>query len=404
MPETVIKLPDIGEGIAEAEISEWMVDVGDQILEDDPLVAVLTDKATVEIPSSVSGRVTWRAGDPGDTLAIGAPLVRIEVAGAGEGDPEPEGGGKEAPGDSETGVVVPRDKTTPEAPALSKGRALAAPAVRRRAADLGIDLAAVPGSGPDGQVTHADLDRRLASGGYRPLPAADDTVVETPVIGLRRKIAEQMALSHAHIPQITIVEETDVTELERLRARLNADGAGEGTRLTLLPFLIRAIVLARDAAPQVNARYDDGAGVLHRFDAVHAGIATQTERGLVVPVLHHAEALSVPDMAAGIARLADSARDGSIAREALGGATITITSLGPLGAVASTPLVNHPEVAIVGVNRKQIRPLWDGRAFVPREMMNLSASFDHRIVDGWDAASFVARLKTLIETPALLFV
>lgn len=399
MPEITIKLPDIGEGIAEAEISEWMVEVGQWVQEDEPLGVVLTDKAAVEIPASTSGRLLWRAGEPGDKLAIGAALVRLEVAADGETPDGPEADETPAPAaEADPPPAPPPVETTPASPST---RVLAAPAVRQRARDLGLDLASIDGTGPDGRITHADLDRRLVLSG--PLPAKAEGITETRVIGLRRQIAEQMARAHARIPQITIVEEIDVTELERLRGQMNAERSGDQPKLTLLPFLIRGMNVARTQSPEVNARYDDDAGVLRQYDAMHVGIATQTERGLLVPVLRHTEAQTVWQIAAGIARLASAARDGLASREELSGSTITVTSLGPLGAVATTPIVNHPEVAIIGVNRKQVRPHWDGRAFVPREMMNLSASFDHRIVDGWNAARFIARLKTCFETPALLF-
>ncbi|EPX75588.1 Dihydrolipoamide acyltransferase component of branched-chain alpha-keto acid dehydrogenase complex [Salipiger mucosus DSM 16094] len=275
--------------------------------------------------------------------------------------------------------------------------------MRKRASDLGLDLAEVTGTGPEGRVTHADLDRHLTRGAAPAPRRASDGVTETRVIGLRRKIAEQMTRAHAAIPAITIVEEVDVTELERLRAKMKDERGEARARLTLLPFLIRAMDLSRRVAPQVNAHYDDVEGVLREFAAVHVGVATQTEKGLMVPVMRHAEACSLWDMAAEIARLAEGARAGKLGREELGGSTVTITSLGALGAVASTPIINHPEVAIVGVNRKAIRPVWDGNRFAPREVMNLSASFDHRVVDGWDAARFVARMKELLEVPALLF-
>ncbi|WP_068111924.1 dihydrolipoamide acetyltransferase family protein [Tropicimonas marinistellae] len=414
MAEQVIKLPDIGEGIAEAEISEWAVAIGEWINEDDIIGVVLTDKAAVEIPSSASGKVVWRAGEPGDMLPIGAPLVKIETAAqddAAHPDPAPE---EATPSAEDTLAEADQEATgrseppepAPGTPAAAKGKARAAPAVRKRAADLGIDLSRLSGTGPEGRVIHADLDRELAGAGTgiaTPARDGDDGIHETKIIGLRRKIAEQMSIAHARIPQITIVEEIDVTELERLRSQMNADRAETSPKLTLLPFLIRGVVAARTVAPQVNARFDDEAGTLSRYDAVHFGIATQTESGLVVPVLRHADARTVPQLASEIVSLAAGARAGTLSREELAGSTITVTSLGPLGAIATTPIINHPEVAIVGVNRKQVRPQWDGRSFVPREMMNLSASFDHRIVDGWDAATFIARLKVLLETPALLF-
>ena len=407
MSEIVIKLPDIGEGIVEAEISEWNARIGDLINEDDVIGVVLTDKAAVEIPSSVSGKVLWRAGDEGDMLAIGAPFVKIDVteAKAKTAAQKTTGAGKKKKAKS-TEKKNPKIETVkPAEPqrktnARSSTKVLAAAAVRKRAADLGVDLSAVTGSGPEGRVTHTDLDRRIADGSF---VSGGDTVTQTKVVGLRRKIAEQLSIANANIPSITIVEETDVTELERLRTQMNADRDDAQPKLSMLPFLVRGVIVARDAAPQVNARYDGEAGILSTHEAVHFGIAAQTDRGLMVPVVRHAEGRSVWNIAAEIERLSKGARDGSLSRSELMGSTITITSLGPLGALASTPIINQPEVAIVGINRKQVRPFWDGRNFQPREMMNISASFDHRIVDGWDAAVFVARFKQLIETPALLF-
>lgn len=407
MSEIVIKLPDIGEGIAEAEITEWQVEVGDWINEDDLLCVVMTDKAAVEIPSSAAGRVLWLAGHPGDMLAIGAPLVKISDEPAVETEPE-----SDPPADTETELsetsqaeraqTAPADNETQ--PPVARTRTLAAAAVRARARDLGLDLAGIPASGPQGRVTHADLDRHLSASGSKPVSAPDGGITEIKVIGLRRKIAQQMARANERIPRITIVEEIDVTELETLRARMNDENAQDQPRLTILPFVIRGMIGARDAAPQINARYDDDAEILYRHDAMHIGVAVQTERGLMVPVLRQAQRRPVREIAAEITRLADAARDGSLARDELAGSTVTVTSLGPLGAIATTPIINAPEVAIVGLNRIQTRPLWDGHTFVPRKVMNVSASFDHRIVDGWDAAHFVARLKTLLETPALIFV
>ena len=405
MSEIVIKLPDIGEGIAEAEISEWHVKIGDWINEDDAIGVVLTDKAAVEIPSGVSGKVLWRAGEEGDMLAIGAPFVKIDATGITEANSEAtdrtsKGEAKKTEKKSPKAKKVRPAATESKTSVRSSAKVLAAPTVRKRAADLGVDLSLITGSGPEGRVTHADIDRQIAGGST---VSARDAITETKVVGLRRKIAEQLSIANANIPAITIVEEIDVTELERLRAQMNADRDDPQPKLTMLPFLVRGVVVARDAAPQVNARYDDDAGILSTHEAVHFGIATQTDRGLMVPVMRHAESRSVWDIAAEIERLATGARDGSLSHEELSGSTITVTSLGPLGAIASTPIINQPEIAIVGINRKQVRPHWDGREFQPREMMNISASFDHRIVDGWDAATFVARFKQLLETPALLF-
>lgn len=406
-----IRMPDIGEGIAEAEIAEWLVAIGEAIREDAPLVAVMTDKATVEIPSPVAGRVLWLAGQPGDVLAVGAELIRLEVEGAGNGDaqaaqapapaqtPEPEPAPAVASPSPPPAVPGP----APAVPLRGAGeRPLAAPSVRGRAREAGVDLRQVRGSGPGGRITHADLDAFIASGGLPPAagPQPDTTVEEIRVIGLRRRIAENMARANA-IPHITIVEEVDATALEDLRARMNAESRPE--KLTPLAFIARAIVRAVRDQPLLNAHHLADEGLIRRFGAVHLGIAAQTPSGLMVPVLRHAEALSLRETAAGIARLAQATRDGTARREELSGSTITVTSLGALGAIATTPILNAPEVAIVGVNRLAVRPLWTGAAFEPRRMMNLSCSFDHRVIDGWDAAVFVQRLKGLLEAPALIF-
>lgn len=425
-----IRMPDIGEGIAEAEIAEWLVAPGETVREDDPLVAVMTDKATVEIPSPVTGKLVWQAGQPGDVLAVGAELVRLEVDGAGNvagGAPDAEAPPRDAapepvgaiPAEEKPAGKDPAQDAPPTAPPPSAPRAgvppaaaplrpagekpLAAPSVRARARDAGVDLRLVRGSGPAGRITHDDLETFIASGGL-PAPAGprpDETVEEIRVIGLRRKIAERMEAA-SRVPHITIVEELDATALEALRARMNA--AAKGPRLTPLAFIARAVVAALRDQPMLNAHYDAEAGLIRRFGGVHLGLAAQTPAGLMVPVLRHAEARDLRDIAAEIARLAQAAKDGTAKREELTGSTITITSLGALGAIATTPILNVPEVAIIGVNRLATRPHWTGSAFEPRQMMNLSCSFDHRVIDGWDAAVFVARLKELLETPALIFV
>ncbi len=442
MAEHVIKMPDVGEGVAEAELVEWHVAVGDLVREDAILAAVMTDKATVEIPSPVEGKVSWLGAEIGDTVAVGSALVKIEIAGdapASEGKlepapetPAPAGEAKPeaaATQPSETSPSAPSKPTSSKpapteparkpafagpgltgAPRPEGERPLASPAVRLRAREAGVDLRQVAGSGPAGRISHDDLDAFIARGsapaaaGLRPNMAIE----EVKVVGLRRRIAEKMQIAKARIPHITYVEEIDVGALEDLRGKLNAekrpDGASGQAKLTLLPFLARAIVKAVAEQPQINAIYDDEAGIVHRHGGVHIGIAAQTPSGLVVPVLRHAEARDLWDCAAEIGRLAEAARSGTATREELTGSTITITSLGALGGVATTPVINHPEVAIVGVNKMMVRPMWDGTQFVPRKMMNLSSSFDHRVVDGWDAAVFVQRLKTLIETPALIFV
>lgn len=416
-----ILMPDVGEGIAEAELAEILIPIGDELREDDVFASVMTDKATVEIPSSVSGKVVWYAGTEGDTIAIGAPLVKIEVDGPGnEGEiavadvpeiPEPIEEVAEAPELNPAPlepVAPPRlvVNAVPAPPRAKGDKPVASPAVRRRALDAGVDLRQVSGSGPAGRITHEDLDHFNANGGAVTAPkgpAPDTSIKEIKIIGLRRKIAERMAEAKRHIPHITIVEEVDMTSLGKLRESLNAE-RGDKPKLTILPFLMRAMVTALKEQPNLNARYDDEAGIVREYGAAHIGIATQTPGGLMVPVVRHCEARSIWDMAGELSRVANAARDGIATREELSGSTISITSLGKLGAIATTPIINRPELAIVGVNKMQTRPLWNGSEFVPRQVMNLSSSFDHRIIDGWDAAVFVQRLKTLLETPAMIFV
>jgi 2-oxoisovalerate dehydrogenase E2 component (dihydrolipoyl transacylase) len=426
-----IRLPDVGEGVAEAEIVEWHVKVGDPVRQDDVIVAVMTDKATVEIPSVVSGTVVWLGGQVGDKLAVGSDLVRLEVAGEGNVAAEPAARVAQTIAPAKPASrPPPRALSEPSSPATSATAArtapatpahapspaprrlpsgekpTAAPSVRRRAREAGIDLRAVAGSGPAGRITHEDLDAHLSRGRATANGARrkDTSVKEIKIVGLRRKIAERMALANSRIPHITIVEEVDMTHLEGLREELNSPRGEQEGRLTLLPFLIRAIVSAVREQPQFNAHFDDEAGVITQFGGVHVGIATQTPSGLMVPVVRHAEANSLWDNAREIARLAGAAREASAERGELSGSTITITSLGPLGGVATTPIINRPEVAIIGVNKMSIRPWWDGQQFVPRKMMNISSSFDHRVIDGYDAALFVQKLKTLLEKPAMLFV
>ena len=423
------RLPDIGEGIAEAEIVAWHVAVGDMVAEDGRVADLMTDKATVEMESPVSGRVISVAGDVGDVIAIGSPLVVIETegdeaeagAGAGAGvlsDPvapsvEPSllqgrGLGERA---EDTAPAVPLSPTfSPEGEreqVAHVSKVLASPAVRARAEALGIDLADVKPS-EEGRVRHADLDQFLAynaGGGYRAAGAArkDETV---RVIGLRRRIAENMAAAKRHIPHFTYVEECDVTALEEMRAQLN-DGRGAKPKLTMLPLLITAICKTLPDYPMLNARYDDEAGVVTRHGAVHLGMATQTPGGLMVPVIRDAQGRNVWQLANEIVRLADAARSGAARVGDLSGSTLTVTSLGPLGGVATTPVINRPEVAIIGPNRIIERPMFvpdgmGGERVAKRKLMNLSISCDHRVVDGWDAASFVQALKRLIETPVLL--
>jgi 2-oxoisovalerate dehydrogenase E2 component (dihydrolipoyl transacylase) len=404
----VIKMPDIGEGIAEVELVVWRVQPGDAVAEDQILADVMTDKATVEIPSPVAGTVLALGGAEGEVLAVGAELIRIEIAGAGGTEATAPAKTPPAPATPVAAAPVPRAAAA-AAPTRSVGdRPIASPALRRRAWELGIDLNTVAGSGPGGRIMNADLDAHAAGAAPvsvpAPAPAAAPADQQLRITGLRRKIAQKMQESKRRIPHFTYVEEIDVTELEALRARLNARHGAERGRLTLLPLLARAIVLGVREFPQVNARFDDEAGVVTRVAAVHLGVATQTDAGLMVPVLRDAGSRDLWANAAEIARLAEAARSGKALRDELSGSTITLTSLGALGGIVSTPVINHPEVAIVGVNRIVTRPVIREGAIVARQMMNLSSSFDHRVVDGMHAAQFIQALRALLECPALLFV
>jgi 2-oxoisovalerate dehydrogenase E2 component (dihydrolipoyl transacylase) len=436
MGRYVFKLPDVGEGTAEAEIVAWHVKVGDTIEEDQNLVDVMTDKATVEMTSPVSGKVISLHGEPGQMAAVGSALVELEVEGAGNAagngaaNPVPTPKEKKdslAPGGGEgrgEGASAPTHSEPPKSlrepphpsPLPLRGRGeptartfgdkpLASPAVRQRARDLGIELQYVPGSGPAGRITHTDLDAYMQSGGTaaRPTQVKRDGIEEVKVIGLRRKIAEKMQESKRRIPHYAYIDEVDMTELEELRAHLNKTKRADQPKLNVLPFLIRALVRVLPDYPQINARFDDEAGVVHRYAAVHVGIATQTANGLIVPVVRHAEARDVWDLADEIARLAQLTREGKASRDDLSGSTITITSLGALGGLATTPVINHPEVAIIGPNAIIDRPVVKNGQIVVRKMMNLSSSFDHRVVDGFDAAEFIQRVKAMLEHPATLF-
>ncbi|AGH48071.1 branched-chain alpha-keto acid dehydrogenase subunit E2 [Sphingomonas sp. MM-1] len=430
MARFTFKLPDIGEGIAEAEIVAWHVAVGDVVEEDQPLADMMTDKATVEMTAPVAGKVVEIGGGVGDMLAIGSALAIFEVEGevaetveAVASAPQPafEAAPNEAaqvvkpdpvpeprpapvaavPATSEA-AVAPAPAPAPTSEAEHGRKPLASPAVRQRARDLGIDLALVKPAQGD-RVRHADLDAFLTyNQGYRPAghARADEAI---RVIGMRRRIAENMAASKRHIPHFTYVEEIDVTKLEDLRADLNAT-RGNRPKLTMLPLLIVAICKALPDFPMINARYDDEAGVVTRHGAVHLGMATQTDAGLMVPVIRDAQDRNVWQLADEIRRLADAARNGKAKSEELSGSTLTLTSLGPLGGIATTPVINRPEVAIIGPNKMVERPVIRDGEIAVAKLINLSISCDHRVVDGWDAASFVQALKRLLETPALLFV
>lgn len=422
----VFKLPDVGEGTAEAELVGWHVKVGDAVEEDQIIADIMTDKATVEITSPVAGTVVALYGEPGKSVPVGGPLVAFDVEGRGNVS-TPVAAPKPAPKPAENATAASAAVSTaqraPSATAPSKpvpaltGRApgerpSASPAVRNRARELGVDLTFVPGSGPAGRITHEDLDGFIARGGSQPASAPSgggstyakaQGTTEVKIIGLRRKIAEKMAESVRRIPHITYVEEIDMTAVEELRAHLNATKSKDQPKLNVLPFIARAIVVALRDQPQINATYDDEAGVLTQYAPVHLGIAAQTPNGLMVPVVRHTEARDPYDTALEIARVSGAAKDGSAKREELSGSTITITSLGTLGGVVHTPIINHPEVAIVGPNKIAERVVVKDGQMVVRKMMNLSSSFDHRIVDGHDAAVFVQRIKGLLENPATLW-
>ena len=420
----IIKMPDIGEGIAEVELVDWHVKPGDVVAEEQILADVMTDKASVEIPSHVAGKVVALTGKPGDVIAVGSEIIRLEVEGKGNVD-------EAAPVAAATKPTPPAPKLAPAparpapapAPTLSlassrpeprpeSDKPLAAPAVRRRAKELGIDLAGVSGSGPDGRITQEDLEGlggrgntlrfAVPGGGKIGVPRHGEESV--PVIGLRRKIAEKMQDAKRRIPHFTYVEEIDVTALEAARVELNARWKSQRGHLTMLPFLMHAIVRTLPEYPEINARFDDDNGTLTKYGPVHIGIATQTPNGLMVPVVRNAEARDLWSCASEVARLAEAARNGKASREELLGSTITITSLGPLGGIVTTPVINYPEVAIVGVNKVVERPVVRDGLVVVRKIMNLSSSFDHRIVDGLRAAQFVQGLRAYLEAPSTLFV
>ena len=411
----VFILPDIGEGVVEGEVVQWHVSVGDAVKEDDPIVDVMTDKASVTIPSPVNGVVSSLSGGVGDMIAVGSTLVEFdsddtppaaepvaatepEVEAASEPEPEPE--------------PEPASEPDPEpapAPAAPSGRALASPALRRRAREAGIDIAQISGSGPSGRIRNADLDAFIAADGSvtGTEPTAQSAkrtdVTEVKVVGLRRKIAEQMTTSKTRIAHFSYFEEADVTELETLRRTLNASRDVTQPKLTYLPFIMLALSKIMPDHPECNATYDDQAGVVMRHGAVHIGIATQTERGLYVPVVKHVEAMDAWQAAEEMQRVAGAARDGTASLDDLTGSTFTITSLGRDGGLGATPIINHPEVAILGVHKAREMPVVRDGQIVVRRIMNLSSSFDHRVVDGADGAALIQHLKRMLENPALIF-
>ncbi len=402
MSEYVFKLPDLGEGTVESEIGEWFIKVGDQVNEEDVVGTMMTDKAAVELSSPVSGRVVKLAGEPGDIVAVGAALVTFETDATAVA---PDDG---ATAESDAVAATPAPVAAPETPARPRAagrqRIVTSPAIRRRAKEAGIDLSTVQGSGPGGRITRADFDALVAGGGaIEPTSVKPSNEVrEIKVIGLRRIIAERMSAAKREIPHFAYVEELDITELEALRRHLNEQSPDD--RLTLLPFLGLALIRALREFPQCNATYDKDRNVVLQYDAVNLGVATQTPDGLKVPVVHHAETLDLKGLAREMKRVAAAARDNSAKKSELMGSTITITSLGKLGGIASTPVINAPEVGIIGVNRAVERPMVVNGQIAVRLMMNLSSSFDHRFVDGYDAAAMIQRIREMLEHPATIFI
>ncbi|MAK64511.1 MAG: branched-chain alpha-keto acid dehydrogenase subunit E2 [Maricaulis sp.] len=415
MSEYRYKMPDVGEGIVEAEIVEWHVKEGDTVTEDQHVLDVMTDKATVEIPCAVNGTVTKLVGAPGDVIAVGTEIMFIATEGAAPAEEEaPAEAPQEEPKPAAKKPVEPEvSAAAPSVASRPSGeRPLASPAVRKRALDAAIDLGVVPGTGPAGRITHDDLDDfiksggRLAarSGGGSAIRAPRTSVTEEKVIGLRRRISDNMSRAQRTIPDIAYVEEIDVTALEELRAHLNANRSDDQPKLTFIPFLVLALTKALPDTPQANAHFDGEAMVLTKHEAVHCGIAAATPNGLMVPVIKHAESLDIWQIASELSRLGQAAREGKASKDELSGSTITITSLGAIGGLVTTPILNAPETAIIGVNKMQTLPRFDADGqVVPRKLMNLSSCFDHRIVDGYDAAMLIQRVKSLLENPATLF-
>jgi 2-oxoisovalerate dehydrogenase E2 component (dihydrolipoyl transacylase) len=412
MSEYIFKLPDLGEGTVESEIAEWFIAVGDQVSEEDVVGTMMTDKAAVELSSPVSGKVVKLAGEPGDIVAVGAPLVVFET----DAEAVTETAAAEpAPVAAEEPQPEPEPAPAPAAPemqsaTLDRKRVMTSPAIRRRAKDMGVDLGLVPGSGPGGRITRTDFDQYLKRHAAAGIPAAAPAAAapaaktkEVKVIGLRRIIAERLSEAKREIPHFAYVEEIDITELEALRRHLNSKKDDPAQRLTLLPFLGLALIRALRDFPQCNTTYDKARNVLLRHGAVNLGIATQTPDGLKVPVVHNAHGLPIDVLAAEIRRVSQAAKDNSAKKEELSGSTITITSLGKLGGIVSTPVINQPEVAIIGVNRAVERPVVVNGQVAVRLMMNLSSSFDHRFVDGYDAAAMIQSIKEMLEHPATIF-
>jgi len=406
MSEYTFKLPDLGEGTVEAEIAEWMVRVGDQVNEEDPVCAMLTDKAAVELTAPVSGKVLSVAGEEGDMVAVGSPLIVFASEDSGATAAEEASVTREPP--PEPSVTEAAAPASVPVDAANAAKVMTSPSIRNRAREAGIDLSLLSGSGPRGRILKKDFEAWLAgedgtAAAARPALQALTGKTEIKVIGLRRKIAERMALSASEIPHFTYVEEVDVTALESLRQHLNAEKTSEEPKLTPLVFIGLALVRVLKDFPQCNAHYDKERNVIIRYEGVHLGIATQTPDGLKVPVVKHSEARSLEDLATETRRVSTAARDNTATREELSGSTITITSLGRQGGIVSTPVINQPEVAIIGVNKVVDRPVVLGGQIVVRKMTNLSSSFDHRFVDGYDAAAMIQSLKEMLEQPATIF-
>ena len=420
------KLPDIGEGVVEGEVVEWMVSVGDSVKEDDPILSVMTDKATVEIPAPCDGTVSKIIGEAGDILPVGVVCIEFDVDGDGnasvsdeapvkeevESKPDPIPEPVATPEPAPKSVAAPVSVAGPAVERAPGTKPLASPAVRQRARSAGVDLYHVAGSGPAGRITHADLDVHLSGGASRAsssMPIGGSARVtktgteDIKVIGLRRKIADSMMASYSTIAHFSYFEEVDVTELEALRQHLNATRPEGAPKLTYLPFIMLALVKGLGQRPECNALYDDEAGVVTRHEGVHLGIATQTDRGLYVPVVKHVEAMDIWSAAAEMGRVTQATRDGKAGADDLSGSTFTITSLGRMGGLGATPIINKPEVGILGVhNAKDRAVVIEGRVEV-RRIMNLSSSWDHRVVDGHDGASLVQLLKSMLEHPATIF-
>jgi 2-oxoisovalerate dehydrogenase E2 component (dihydrolipoyl transacylase) len=412
----VFKLPDLGEGTVEAEIVDWRVKPGDQVAEDDVICEVMTEKAAVELPSPVSGRVVSTTGQPGDMVPVGSALIVFETAGSTTVASAAQVRSVSAPAGASVAAVRSSNGAAGVAQvAGDRGRVATSPAIRRRAHEAGVDLSKVPGSGPNGRIVREDfeayVEKHAKGAPEKPTPlrarapaSAEGATEEIKVIGIRRLIAQRMSEAKRNIPHFAYVEEMDVTDLEALRRHLNSKHAPGTPSLTYLPFLVLALVRVLKDFPQANAQYDAERGVIIRHRAVHVGVATQTPDGLKVPVVRDAQARSLWDLAAEMRRVSEAARTNKATREELSGSTITVTSLGKLGGIASTPIINAPEVAIIGVNRAVERPVVLHGAITIRRMMNLSSSFDHRFVDGYDAAALIQALKERIEHPATIFI